>query len=160
MNGIAQKNQDVLGEIRTIILRVKDVKMNNGSLEQELQAAKEVENRIQKEREHKIVVLEQERVSTMSAMRELKESLSKTAANLDQAMAEAEKAQQLEKENRKIQEEFKDLEAKFSLTNKSVASLKTEVEKITYEKETALAEKNRIEKKLIQFQKNWGKAVA
>ena len=158
-NLISQEKEDIIGRVKSILSKVKNVEMDKGKLENELQAAKEVENKFQEEMKQKISVLEKERSAAMNEIRDLSEKVAKMADGLDKAQAEAEKANQLKEENRKIHDELKDLESRFSLANKSASNLKSEVKKIEQERDTATAEKNRMEKKLKQFQANWGKAV-
>lgn len=158
-NLIAQEKEDIIGKVKSILSKVKNAEVDKGKLEKELQAAKEVETKIQEEMENKINALEKEKASTMSETNDLNEKVAKMGNSIEKAQAEAEKANQLKNENRKIQEELKDIESKFALANKSASSFKAEVGKIQQERDTATAEKNRMEKKLKQFQANWSKAV-
>ena len=124
-----------------------------------MQAAKEVENRIQKEMEEKITQLEKEREAAVGEIGDIKDKMGKAMERLDAAEKEAEKAKEYQEVNLKIEAEKKDIESKFLLANKSAMGLKAEIGSIKQERDTALAEKNRIDKKLKQFQKNW-KAVS
>lgn len=158
-NLIGQEKKDIIGKIKNALSQLKVTEMDKGKLQEELQAAKEVETRMQKELEQKVGSLEEERASANHEITELKEKAANLMEDLNLTRAEAEKVMIVKDESIKLQAEMKDLEAKFSLVNKSATNLQGEINKIEQERDTALAERNRIEKKLKQFQKNWGSAM-
>ncbi len=154
-----KKDKDIIGKIKNVLSQLKVKEMDKGKLEKELQAAKELETRIQKGLEQKVGALEEERVSANHEIMEFKGKVANLMEDLNLTRAEAEKVKDVKEESMKLEEEMKDLEAKFLLVNKSVSSLKEDLERIKQERDSVLEEKNHIEKKLNQFQKNWGSAM-
>jgi YesN/AraC family two-component response regulator len=157
-NIIANEKDDIIGKIKNVFSQIKDVEDNKDKLEEELRAAKEVENKVRDEMEIKIKELEDDRANSDNEISGLNSKVAAMSDELDRAKKEeAEKIQQVKEENMETEKKVKDMEGKLALATKTAQSHKGEMTSVTQERDTALAEKNRMEKKLKQFQANWAK---
>lgn len=152
---VSQEKDDILGKIKEVFGKVKNVEADKGKLEAELQAAKDVENKMREEMETKLTELEKDKAANSHEIGELKEEVAKLYDKLDKAVKDAAQVKVMREENAKVQAELKEVGAKFVIANKAAMSQKSEIEKTAIERDAALAEKTRMEKKLKQFQANW-----
>jgi len=157
-NLIAQEKDDIIGKVKNIFSQMKDVEDNKGRLEEELRAAKEVENKSRREMEERVKVLENDKAGLANEIRNLNHIAAAMADDLDRAKKiEAEKMQQAKEENMKTLNKVGALEEKLSLADNTAKSFKGEIDTMTKERDSAVAERTRVEKKLKQFQDNWAK---